>query len=155
MNNAHFVVLFNIIDRGYQAWVFPILACIFLALGCSLPVLIKKGFLLRINVIAVCLLAFGLVIALLDSYFTSRNYLAYRDALNSGRTSFVEGTVTDLETLDKQESFSVYGVRFSYSDYGITEGFNNMSSHGGPIRQGLYVRIWYIDDVILKLEAKG
>ena len=75
--------------------------------------------------------------------------------LISGKTSYVEGTVADLKTVPKMESFSVKGVCFNYSDDVITEGFNNMSSRGGPIRQGLYVRIWYVGNVILKLEAEN
>jgi hypothetical protein len=46
----------------------------------------------------------------------------------------------------------VHGVRFQYSDYVITAGFNNTSSHGGPIREGLPVRIWYLDGEILRLD---
>ena len=56
------------------------------------------------------------------------------------------------------EHFVVNGVRFEYSDFEVTSGFNNTSSHGGPVRQGLYVRIHYIErnskNVILKLEIK-
>ena len=45
------------------------------------------------------------------------------------------------------------GVSFNYSDYGVTAGFNNSASHGEPIREGLYVRIWYLGNDILKLQV--
>jgi hypothetical protein len=53
----------------------------------------------------------------------------------------------------KMESFTVNGVKFEYSDFVVTPGFNNATSHGGPIREGLPVRISHIDNTILKLEV--
>jgi hypothetical protein len=54
------------------------------------------------------------------------------------------------------ESFVVRGVRFEYSDNVSTAGFNNTTSHGGPIREGLPVRVWYRGNEILRLDvAKG
>jgi hypothetical protein len=44
-------------------------------------------------------------------------------------------------------------VEFSYSDYVIVPCFNNTASHGGPIRDGLRVRIAYSGNCILKLEV--
>lgn len=52
------------------------------------------------------------------------------------------------------ESFSVRGVKFEYSDFVLTSGFNNTASHGGPIQEGLQVRIHYVDNIILKLEIQ-
>jgi len=52
------------------------------------------------------------------------------------------------------ESFTVSGVPFSYSDYIPKAGFNQTSSHGGPIHEGLPVRIWYVGNEIVKLEIK-
>ncbi len=37
----------------------------------------------------------------------------------------------------QQESFTVEGVKFSYSDFSISPSFNNTKSHGEPIRKGL------------------
>jgi hypothetical protein len=51
------------------------------------------------------------------------------------------------------ESFCVSGVCFRYSDYVVTAGFNQTSSHGGPIRDGLPVRVTYIGNTIVKLEV--
>lgn len=52
------------------------------------------------------------------------------------------------------ESFVVQGIQFKYSDYIITAGFNHTSSHGGPIREGLLVRIWHRNGEILRLDIK-
>jgi hypothetical protein len=55
-----------------------------------------------------------------------------------------------------QESFSVAGVPFRYSDFIISGGFNNTLSHGGPINGDSYVRICYdrTDGAILRLEIR-
>jgi hypothetical protein len=54
------------------------------------------------------------------------------------------------------ERFTVSNVHFAYSDYVVTSGFNQTSSHGGPIHEGLQVRIWYTgssdEATIVKLE---
>jgi hypothetical protein len=51
-----------------------------------------------------------------------------------------------------EESFSVAGHTFTYSDYVDAQCFNNSASHGGPIRDGLPVRISYTDNCILRIE---
>lgn len=74
----------------------------------------------------------------------------------------VEGAVENFHPMPvtghDQEHFTVQGVYFAYSDYSVTSGFNNTSSHGGPIREGLYVRIHYTGSVtrgtIVKLEIR-
>jgi hypothetical protein len=72
----------------------------------------------------------------------------------------VEGTVDDFQPLSAsghgEESFFVAGVRFAYSDYRVSDGFNNASGLGGPIRGGQIVRICYdpADHTILRLEIR-
>src|SRR3954447_5405799 len=85
-------------------------------------------------------------------------YVDYRQAVNalrSGRAKVIEGPVEDYQAIRlKSESFTVQGVRFRVSDYNATAGFNNMASKGGPIREGLPVKIWYWHDEILRLQIK-
>jgi hypothetical protein len=78
--------------------------------------------------------------------------------LNSGNCQNVEGVVDNFQpgsgwTGKNWESFSVRGVTFEYSDGEVAPGFNRTASHGGPIRQGLPVRICYRDGQILRLEV--
>jgi hypothetical protein len=77
--------------------------------------------------------------------------------LREGQYSVVEGPVTDFVPMpyegQSQENFAVNGHRFSYSDYSMTAGLRNAASHGGPIREGLYVRISYSGNLILRLEV--
>jgi hypothetical protein len=50
------------------------------------------------------------------------------------------------------ESFLVDGQSFKYNDAAYNGGFEKSSLYGGPIREGLQVRIWYVDNVIVRLE---
>ena len=76
----------------------------------------------------------------------------------------VTGVVRDFvpmpATGHADEQFCVQDACFHYSDYEVTGGFNNTSSHGGPIREGLPVRITYVEyprergNKIVKLEIE-
>jgi hypothetical protein len=55
----------------------------------------------------------------------------------------------------QDECFSVQAQTFCYSDYEVTAGFNNATSHGGPIREGLPVRVSYIGNTIVRLEVRS
>lgn len=82
-------------------------------------------------------------------------------ALHAGTGLTVEGLVEHFHPMPwsghDTERFDVQGVPFAYSDYVINNGFNHTSSHGGPIREGLPVRITYLParphNLIIKLEV--
>jgi hypothetical protein len=42
------------------------------------------------------------------------------------------------------ETFVVNGVHFAYSDFSVQAAFHQTSSYGGPIREGLPIRLHYI-----------
>jgi hypothetical protein len=82
------------------------------------------------------------------------------DWAKSGDYSIITGNVAEFDPMPygghKMESFSVNEVHFEYSDYDLSQcGFNNTASHGGPIKEGLPVRISYKDGRILILEIKN
>lgn len=85
---------------------------------------------------------------------------AYQDASNGikeGRYSIIEGNVTQFIPMPwaghALECFVVSGERYCYADYIVGVGFNNTASHGGPIKDGLPVRITYnARNAILRLE---
>jgi hypothetical protein len=85
-----------------------------------------------------------------------RDHLAIRHALASGSYSVVEGAVENFHPMPHHghtlERFEVKGVRFRYSDFTVTQCFNNTTSHGGPIRAGLRVRLTYIAWPYLEIE---
>jgi hypothetical protein len=77
-------------------------------------------------------------------------------ALSDGSAQTVEGEVMDFHPMPYEghamESFSVNGVHFEYSDAMHDVGFSQSASHGGPLRAGLYVKIAYVGNYILRLE---
>lgn len=105
--------------------------------------------------------AFAVALLLAASTALALSYSGYRDALASGAYQVAEGYVTDFVPMPysghAKESFSVDGVHFTYSDYVVTTAFNQTRSHGGPIRDGLAVRIAYLrsgdTNAILRLEV--
>jgi hypothetical protein len=78
-------------------------------------------------------------------------------SLREGQVSVVEGRVRDFVPMPfsghPHEQFTVNGVHFSYSDYEIQPCFNTSSSHGGPIRSDIWVRLSYRGDCILRVEV--
>ena len=156
MNDSDFVVAFNILDSGYRQWWFPAIGLLVLTVG--IVILNQKK---RKNAAfkKAGLIIFCLLWTLAAFAITYVDYSNCYHALSSGEASYVEGTVDNFVQLpdqwnEKKESFTVNGVPFSYSDYVVTAGFNKTRSHGGPIHQGLPVRIWYVGNEIVKLEIK-
>jgi hypothetical protein len=160
-----FTTVFDAAQQGWQVWWFPAFGLIFVAIGALL--VFAPGLMQR-------LLPRGLqgrarrvfswiyfLFSLLWTGFAFSNvlleYETVKSVLNERRYSVVEGPVANFVPMPYtghgQESFTVNGHRFSYSDYIVTSGFNNTASHGGPIREGLYVRITYYGNLILRLEV--
>lgn len=77
-------------------------------------------------------------------------------ALRSNQFMIVQGRVTQFVPMPygghADESFVVSGRRYNYSDYQISAAFNNTQSHGGPMREGLQVRITDVKGQIARLE---
>jgi len=98
--------------------------------------------------------------ALLGSAFllwiTWTDYQRLRVALSAGRCHVVVGTVTDFRPGDQgghaRERFRVANERFEYSESVISDAFQRTASHGGPIHEGVQVRMLVYDGAILRLE---
>jgi len=92
---------------------------------------------------------FSVVWTAVTFFATYSDYVNLRNALQNGQFEFVEGQVTEFVPMPYEghqyESFMVNGKKFQYSDGVISNGFNNTSSHGGPIREGLKVRVWSVN----------
>lgn len=110
------------------------------------------------TIFLVVFVTFSLTILILGGGSSCYNYWSLQQRLKSGNYSVVEGVVEKFVPMPKQghamESFCVKNTCFRYSDFIVTGGFNNTSSHGGPIHEDLIVKISYIGDVIIKLEIR-
>ncbi|ELV8627344.1 hypothetical protein QNF03_004076 [Vibrio cidicii] len=127
-------------------------------LGWNIKVLGKPATKRSLNVSLVFFLVFSVFWTGLAGYGVGTKLYSMLSSYEQGKYSVVEGPVENFDPMPyaghKTESFTVQGVKFSYSDFIIEPGFNNTASHGGPISEGLYVRVSYINNVILKLEVK-
>lgn len=158
-------VVFDITQAGFRDWTFSAFGLVFVFIGIVLltirPWLIKlprksmppayiTGFIL-------CWIGFAVIWTIAAFSMTYSEYRQLREANNKGAYEVVEGDVTDFDPMPyeghRDERFCVNRTCFSYSDYGVTAGFNNTSSHGGPIKSGLRVRIRHVNNVIIRLEV--
>ena len=104
-------------------------------------------------------LAVLVVISAVVAVVSISDFASVLALLRGGNYSVVEGPVenftppTPPETGKKAfESFTVGGHLFSYADSPPSPGFHQTSANGGPIYPGLYVRITYAGNMILRLE---
>lgn len=75
--------------------------------------------------------------------------------LAGGQDEVIEGPVTIYLEVDsgKNECISVADRQFCYSDWVITPGFNRTRAMGGPMRNGLQVRLSAIGSTIVRVEV--
>ena len=79
-----------------------------------------------------------------------------RTAHRDGSAEIVEGVVEQYVLRSEghpKETFVVGNRYFAYSDYDSTAGFHQTRASGGPITEGLRVRITHVDGTIVKLEV--
>jgi len=160
----NYVVVFDAAARGYSTWPFAAAGLPFVVIGIVL-VKYREALAWRLTgrapppvaaVFGYFFLGFSLLWTIVAFTATARESMRVRDALRHGRADVVEGRVEGFQPMPyaghANEHFTVCGVPFAYSDYVVTEGFNRTSSHGGPVREGLWVRITYVGGVIARLE---
>jgi hypothetical protein len=155
-----YTTVFDVAQSGYRQWPFAAFGLIFVALGLLMPTFIRIGLLRKPpQWMQKWFRPFFLGFAILWTFVAfAGTFIQYRravDALRNGEAKVVEGRVAHYwQVPHKSESFDVQGVRFQYSDFGIIAGFNHIASLGGPIREGLPVKIWYWHGEILRLQVK-
>ncbi len=102
-----------------------------------------------------CMTLFFLITSLSETY---SNYLLYKNYVENNEFQVVEGVVTNFQPYVERrspEEFCVNDVCFKFRDYLTTWGFNQNASDGGPIHEGLQVRIAYVEgeeNIIVRLE---
>lgn len=167
----NYVTVYSILDRSFDnlaiiaiGVIFIVIGVIFVFIPRTLFIFFKKNRpiskFVRIYVILSgwLFLLFAVLWTAGATYSLFSSSANYANALKNNEYKIVEGRVNNFVPAPAEghgmESFEVNGVPFSYSDYIITGGFNQTSSHGGPIKEGMLVRIAYKDGVILKIDIK-
>jgi hypothetical protein len=150
-------VVFTVLQKSTPRELFFIVpALVALATIIALVLVIRrKASLMLVGVVYVIFLLMAVVVSPFPG--VQDMHARAKDAFVRGQYSVVEGAISDFHTMPysghQMETFVVKDVQFSYSDYVIVPCFNNSASHGGPIRQGLRVRVAYSGDCILRLEV--
>ena len=100
-------------------------------------------------------------IILISSILTSR--LEIKEKYTSGRYTLLDGKIMDFHPMPVEghsdESFTLNGIHFEYSDFEPMYSSSNSASHGGPIKfEGQQVRIGFITNkgknIILRVDVK-
>ena len=162
--NIPFQTIFDANAKGFELWptlVSLLWGVVFLAVARS------KNVRNRINtkVWAYSMAGIGFLFALIIFMLMYKSYQTILTAYRSGNFEVVEGTTKDFHPKEAfgggYESFKVKDVPFFYSDYELSPGFNRTTRNGGPMKDGLPVRITYVYDnessparnVIVRLEV--
>lgn len=170
MGNQELVVAFDIAEAGFKDWEFSAHGLIFIVVGLALW-LVPKYFPVVWQLFDPSdsqkwmrkwfprfFLGFALFWTIGAFAATYGSYRSSLSTYESGNFDVVEGVVERFDPMPKSghqdESFTVDGVTFTYSDYQVVPGFNNTKSHGGPIDAGIYVRASYVNNTILRLEVE-
>jgi hypothetical protein len=161
----HFKTVFDAANQGYPAWPQVGIGLALVGMGLLLvfaPTLMQQLMPRGLQGTARTIFSwFFLVASSLFTFFTfittSHAYGDAEVALRDGRYSVATGPVMNFVPMPytghSLESFEVGGHKFTYSDYVLTPGFRTTTSHGGPIHEGLNVRVSYVGNLILRLET--
>ena len=137
-------------------WVGLVMPVVFIVMGMCL-IRFSGGNQIRQIVGGFAVLFCGLVVVLLGVRLIP-DFVEERHAYVTGKYSVVDGPVEDFHPMPFQghqnERFRVGAKSFSYSSFDLTSCFHSAASHGGPIRPGLNVRIFFTEGCILRLDVR-
>ena len=161
--------IFDAAVSGYKAWTFPFMGIAIMAGGILISYLrsmknLEDGINPLIKGFKFFFFGFGTLWTILIFNATYSEYLLIRRAIDNNNLKIVEGVVTEFHpytTRLEQEGFCIKNTCFKYSEYDITNGFNLTVAKGSPLRDGLPVRVSYIEathagsveNLIVKLEV--
>jgi hypothetical protein len=160
MTPVTFELVFDANEAGYRQWWFPAFGLIFVAVFSGFVIYDRRQTTHRLSPMRRVVMYLGAVFSILwvlaTFLGTFSEYWTLRQALRLGHFEIVEGKVVDFVPMPPQghamERFTVNGHHYEYSDFVVTAGFNNTQSHGGPIREGIIVRIRDVNGQIARLE---
>jgi hypothetical protein len=167
MQSTHFETSFDLSQTGYEGLKFILICGLIGILCCIVAYLLKKRGLAN-NYKIVFVPAFLTLFFLYAGLYRYPTYSYLKHLQDTQGYQTVEGHVANFQKMQKspynnnlmeQEYFTVNNIPFYYEPY-KTAGFHTMAIHGGPMREGLYVRMSYafIDkchgNEIIKLEIQ-
>ncbi len=153
MTHVNYQTVFEI-GFGSFPWARVVHPLIFVAVGLLLVRFLKGK--QPYVVVGVFMASLASVFLLISLVIFIPNFVKLRSAYVSGKSLIVEGVVENFRPAPSigpaKESFAVCGVLFSYNVLDDTPCFRNAPLHGGPIRDGLDVRIHYDEGCIQRVD---
>ncbi|MBJ2148259.1 hypothetical protein JC606_18030 [Vibrio sp. IB15] len=95
------------------------------------------------------------LLSMITYYFVIVEYDSIMDKYRLGNVFVTSGIVTNVKYITKdggQESFDINGYTFKYSHNELSSFFNKTKQIGGPIKNGIPVRVTHYYGHIIKLE---
>jgi hypothetical protein len=139
-------VAFDAAREGYHGWWFGLFGLIFAGIGLTMvgETRAARG---AMKVFAWVFVGFSILWTGVATCLPYREHQKAVERLAKGQTEVVEGPVENFRPQPRgghaRERFTVKGVAFSFSDNVLTPGFHRTVARGGPLREGLPVRINY------------
>ncbi len=153
MTQVNYQIMFEI-GLGSFPWARVVHPLIFVVIGLLLARFLKSRQIYL--VMGVSMASLASLFLLISLVIFVPNFIKLRSAYVSGKSSIVEGAVENFRPAPKigpaRESFSVHGVLFSYNALDDTPCFHNAPLNGGPILDGLDVRIHYDEGCIQRVD---
>ena len=155
----YYETVYDLLDRGYDGWPAVIQGLLSVGIGTVLYFLRHRmRWPIQRIVFGYVWLAFSLLWTLSVGWGTIYTYHFLREAMLTNRVDVVSGPVRDFVPMPyhghADERFCVQDECFQYSDFDESGGgFNNTRSHGGPIEEGLPVRVTHVGGTIVRLEV--
>ena len=152
----NYVVVFDAAQNGYRPGVGLLIGSIFVCIG-TVFFLCRRSFRGVLKVwFPIFFFGFSVSWTIAFLALTWTDYYKLSSALSESRCQVVEGTITQFHPMPvgghDVESFVVSGKRFEYSDWTITSAFHQSSTYGGPLREGMRARIYFLRDDIARIE---
>ena len=163
--SGEYNVVFDVVEQGYHAWrdaLLPVLAVAAMALLWERAAR-RYGVTDAERRNGRVIVGTGAVVFTLFSVYllneTWSEYEEFVQRLRSGDYRTVTGPITDFQPGDvpghRSEHVRVNGVFFNYGTAEITSAFNRTAGRGGPMREGLQVRLAVSGDRIIRVEIRA
>lgn len=153
-------VVYDAAKAGYRYWWVPCAGVVGLGVGLAmLSYLNRRAEFVssRFKVIGWAFVIGSPIWSGASFYVSYHDYSSLTTALSEGQFRVSEGRVSKFVPAgpwdDGEETFEVDGRRFSYAPSEITAGYNHSSRNGGPLRDGVCVRISDVSGEVARLET--
>ncbi len=165
---APWILLFDVTASGYKDWWFPAAGLVFVAISAAMiisPHIARKSRLADSRApwqgpVPYFVGIGGMLWVVAVFWGTYSQYQRPRMLVLTNTCRTVEGPVQAFDPMPfsghGQETLTVAGVTFRYSNYIVSDAFNDTTVLGERIKPGTYFRVCYDpgDNAILRLEMR-